>query len=160
MDDPRDVLDRHAAVPDPLRVDDDGRPVLALVEASRVVGTGQGAESGFFQLFLERVAQRLVPLGVATASLVPGRAGIAADEDVMGERRHHRFRSEGMRVERGEEDRRSPLPLIVKTAGRSVKPSPGPGVLARAVQQECRREDGFILNQRTLRFHAGCLHRI
>src|SRR5262249_5580838 len=88
LDDPGHVLGRHAAVPDPLGVDHDGRAVLALIEAARVVGAGERPEAGLLQGLLEGVAQVLLALGVAAAALVAGLADVAADEDMVREGRH------------------------------------------------------------------------
>lgn len=41
LDDARNVVKLHAAVPDALRVNHHGRPVLALVETPRVVCPGK-----------------------------------------------------------------------------------------------------------------------
>ena len=60
--DPGHVIDGDPSVPDPLRINDDGRSVLALLQASRMIRTGQRAEPGVFQFFLEGFAQRLIPL--------------------------------------------------------------------------------------------------
>jgi hypothetical protein len=89
--DPGYVLDRDVAIPDSLGINHDGRPMLALFEAAGMVGADQRAESGLFQLLLERLAQRLLPFGIAAAARVARRTDIAADENVMGERRHGEF---------------------------------------------------------------------
>src|SRR3954469_21003463 len=79
-DDPRHVLDLHPAVPDAQGIDDDRRPVLALLEASRLVRPDQRAQPGLLHLGLECVAEGLFPVGVAAAPLVARGADIAADE--------------------------------------------------------------------------------
>ena len=88
------VLGPDPAVPDPLRVDHHGRPVLALLQAAGVVGTGQGPEPGRLQLSLERIAERLLAVRVAASPFVPGLTDIPAHEDVMGESRHYSIRSD------------------------------------------------------------------
>ena len=84
------VFDLHMPVPDPLGIDDHRRPVLALFEATRVIGPGQDTEPRLFQFLLECVAERLASFGVAAAPLVAGGANVTADEDVLSERRHDR----------------------------------------------------------------------
>ena len=49
FDDPRHVGQLHAAVPDRLRIDDDGRAELALVQAAGGVGPDQRFEAAPLQ---------------------------------------------------------------------------------------------------------------
>jgi hypothetical protein len=65
--------------------------MLALFEASGVIGAREGSESCLFQLFLKRLSQFLLSVGIATSPLVAGRANVAANEDVMSERSHTGF---------------------------------------------------------------------
>jgi hypothetical protein len=71
-----------------LRIDDDGGTELALIEAAGFVGPHQGTEAALLRLGLEQLAQLLRAIGIATAARVAWLAAIAADEDVMRERRH------------------------------------------------------------------------
>jgi hypothetical protein len=87
-DDPGDVLDGDLPVPDSLGINHDGRPVLALIEAARVVGSGQQAETRLPELDLEGILECLGAVGVAATPLVAGLANIAADENVMSKGRH------------------------------------------------------------------------
>jgi hypothetical protein len=88
-DDPGDVLELDAAVPDALGVDDDGRAMLALVETTGVVGPDPSAEAGGFEFFFEGVAQRLVAVRVAATATMTGGALVAANEDVVAECGHN-----------------------------------------------------------------------
>ena len=84
-DDPGDIRERDLAVPDTLRVDHDGRAMLALIETTSVIGPGQRAEPGFPELDLERVAERLAAFGVTTSPFVAGLSNISADKNVVME---------------------------------------------------------------------------
>jgi hypothetical protein len=87
-DDPGHVLDGDPAIPDSLGIDHDGRAMLTLVEAARVIGAGQGAKSRLPQLNLESIFERLETRRVAAAPLVAGFTNVPADEDVVREGRH------------------------------------------------------------------------
>ena len=91
-DDPRDVRDGHVPVPDPLGIDHDGRPVLALVEAAGMIGPGDRPETRLLQLHLEGVLEGLTPFRVAAAPPVAGLADVAADENMMRKCGHIRSR--------------------------------------------------------------------
>jgi hypothetical protein len=80
--DPRHVGDRDAPVPGSLRVNYDRRPVLALVEATGVVGANQRTTARFLEFSLEGITQRLFAVGVATTPLVAGFANIPAHKDM------------------------------------------------------------------------------
>jgi hypothetical protein len=76
----------HVAVPDCLGIDDDVRAVLALVEASGLVGTddrarnsGEGEKT--LELAMEIVASRRIAARARTANGTL----VAADEDVLSE---------------------------------------------------------------------------
>src|SRR5271166_3452990 len=64
-DDPGYVFGGDPAIPDSLGIDHDGRSVLALVEAARMIGPGQGPESGLPELELEGILERLEARRVA-----------------------------------------------------------------------------------------------
>ena len=87
-DDPGNVFDGGPAIPDSLGIDHDGRPVLALVEAARMIGPGQGPESGLPELELEGILERLEARRVAARPLVASVADVTADEYVVREGRH------------------------------------------------------------------------
>lgn len=91
-DDPRNVIDRDMTVPDPLGIDHDCGSMLALFQATRLIGSCQGAEAPFLELFFEGVAEGLRPLGIAAPAFVSGRADVAANENVVSERGHIRSR--------------------------------------------------------------------
>src|SRR5579875_772986 len=86
-DDPWHVLDLDPSVPDPLRINHDRRAVLALLQATCVIGPDQRPEPGLLQLPLERVPKRLPALRITAATPVPGFADIPADKDMMGKGR-------------------------------------------------------------------------
>jgi hypothetical protein len=57
--------------------------VLALIEATGVVGANERAATRPLQLFLEGITQRLFAIGIAAAPLVPGLSNISAHEDMV-----------------------------------------------------------------------------
>ncbi len=87
-DDPGYVFGGDPAIPDSLGIDHDGRSVLALVEAARVIGPGQGPESGLPEFELEGILERLEARRVAATPLVARVADVTADENVVREGRH------------------------------------------------------------------------
>lgn len=87
-DDPGYVFGGDPAIPDSLGIDHDGRSVLALVEAARMIGPGQGPESGLPELELEGILERLEARRVAATPLVARVADVTADENVVREGRH------------------------------------------------------------------------
>jgi len=88
--DPRDVPDLYPTVPDSLGIDDDRWTVLALIEATGVIGPRQATETRGIQLLLERRAQRLSAFWITTAAAMAGVANVAADEDMVRESSHDR----------------------------------------------------------------------
>ena len=72
FDDPRHVLRLHVAVPDFLRIDDHRRAQLALIQAAGRVGSHQRCQVVPLQLFLEAIAEVLLPLGSQQPRLCPG----------------------------------------------------------------------------------------
>lgn len=88
LDDALDVGDLHTAVPDTLRIDDEGGAVLALVEASGVIGACPAREARALELGLERLAELLGTLGIAAAAFMAGLARVTTDEHVVSERWH------------------------------------------------------------------------
>ena len=87
-DDPGYVFGGDPAIPDSLGIDHDGRSVLALVEAARMIGPGQGPESGLPEFELEGILERLEARRVAATPLVARVADVTADENVVREGRH------------------------------------------------------------------------
>ncbi len=87
-DDPGYVFGGDPAIPDTQGIDHDGRSVLALVEAARMIGPGQGPESGLPELELEGILERLEARRVAATPLVARVANVTADENVVREGRH------------------------------------------------------------------------
>ena len=88
MHDLVNVFRCDVAVPDGVGIDDDGGTVLALVEASRLVGADGGAGSGLGQAGLESTLEVAGGGRVATATRMIGWALVAADEDVPDELWH------------------------------------------------------------------------
>jgi len=87
-DDPGYVFGGNPAIPDSLGIDHNRRSVLALVEAARMIGPGQGPESGLPELELESILERLEARRVAATPLVARVADVTADENVVREGRH------------------------------------------------------------------------
>src|SRR6187402_343887 len=65
FNDPRHVRELHAAVPDGLWIDDDGRPQLALIQAAGRVGPHLGFEIAPLKLLLKGAFEFLVAIGIA-----------------------------------------------------------------------------------------------
>jgi hypothetical protein len=83
LDDFVDVGLGDAAVPDVFGIDDDGRPLLALIEAAGLVGANAAIDAALGQRLLEGLLQRLGSGRIAAAARVAGLTAIAADEDVF-----------------------------------------------------------------------------
>ena len=75
-------------VPDRFRIDHDIRPVLALVEASGLIGAHSSFESAFGEFLLEQLLQPGFGGGIATSSGMACRALVSADKDVFFELWH------------------------------------------------------------------------
>jgi hypothetical protein len=88
LDNAGNVGDLHAAVPDGLRIDDDRRAELALVEAAGGVGANLRLEIAALELLLEGAPQLLVAVRIATAPAAVFVALVDSDEDVVGEGGH------------------------------------------------------------------------
>src|SRR5205814_5027278 len=88
FDDPRDVGELDAAVPDGLRINHDGRTELALIEAAGRIGSHQRLEAAALDFFLEGLAQRLAAVSVTTAAAVARLAAVGANENVVRELGH------------------------------------------------------------------------
>src|SRR5690606_32314953 len=78
LDDPGNVFDGDAAVPDPLGIDHDRRAMLALFEAAGVIGTGGAGQSRTFDLLFEGRSKPARSLRIAAASTMAGLPDIAA----------------------------------------------------------------------------------
>ena len=90
-DDLGDVFDFDPAVPDGFRVDDDGRAVLALLEASGLVDTDAGYEAGGFHGVFEGSVELTLAVGCAGGTRAARLADVRTDEDVAFE-----FRQSGL----------------------------------------------------------------
>ena len=88
VDDLVNIGQGHMPVPDSIRINHDVGTVLALVEASSLVGTNFSFQSVRRQFLLEGQLQLRMARGVATASRMPRRALISADKDVPLKLRH------------------------------------------------------------------------
>lgn len=88
FDDLVDVGLGDVSVPDGFRIDDDVRPVLALIQASGLVGADAAFESALGQLLLEEFLQLGFGRGIAASARIACRALVPANEDVMFEFRH------------------------------------------------------------------------
>jgi hypothetical protein len=78
----------NVAVPDGLGIHDDRRSVLALIEASGLVGADTALESAFGEFLFEELLQSGFSCGVAASAGIRRRALISADEDVLLKFRH------------------------------------------------------------------------
>src|SRR5579863_6884446 len=76
------------AVPDGVGVNDDVGPVLALIEASRLVGADPALQTALGQLLLEEFLQAGFGGGIAAAARMACGALVSADEDVLFEFGH------------------------------------------------------------------------
>ncbi len=90
LDDLRDVVDGDVAVPDLLGVHDHRDPVLALIEAPRVVGADLLGEPALGERLLQPIPDLGAPAGLAAPLGVLRRALVDAHEDVTLEARHPR----------------------------------------------------------------------
>jgi hypothetical protein len=87
-DDFFDVMFGDMAVPDGVGINDDGGSVLALVEASGLVGPNGVANAVLGQDFLKLFLELAVGIGVAAATGMVFVALVGADKDVFFKFRH------------------------------------------------------------------------
>jgi len=76
------------AVPDCVRVDDDVRAVLALIEAARMIGADFAFEAALGEFLLEEFLQIGFRGGIAASTRMARRALVAADENMFFELGH------------------------------------------------------------------------
>ncbi len=91
IDDFVHVVFGHMSIPDGVRVDDNIRAVLALVEAAGLVGADFAFQAAFSQLLFEELLQAGLGGGIAAPAWVPRRALITTDKDVLIELWHGVF---------------------------------------------------------------------
>lgn len=89
LDDSGHVFGCDAAVENPLRINCDGRPVFALFQTARFVGT----DIGMSKILLAKTGLECGPQGFAsiritTTTMMIGRSPVAADEDMVRKGRH------------------------------------------------------------------------
>src|SRR5215831_4689150 len=82
------VFGRHMSIPHRLGINDDSRPQLALIEASRLVHPQNALCAPQRKLRFEHAVQLRFSGGIAAAARVPCFALIRADENVLIEFRH------------------------------------------------------------------------
>jgi len=82
-----------------LRIDHHDGTMLALVEATRLIGPRGRGDSSFFQLAFESLTKRLTAIGVAASPGMAGDSSVTADEQVMTEGGHGRSGRFGSRNE-------------------------------------------------------------
>jgi hypothetical protein len=87
-DDFLDVIFGDMAVPDGVGINDDSGSVLALVEASGLVGADGVTNAVLGQDFLELLLEFAVSVGVAAATGMVFGALVGADKDVLSKLRH------------------------------------------------------------------------
>lgn len=88
FDDSRNIFDFDVPVENALRVNRDARPVLALIQAPRRVGSHQWPQPARFDLGLEGVPQGFRTIRITTPARVVGSTLIAADKKMMREGGH------------------------------------------------------------------------
>jgi hypothetical protein len=88
VDDLVDVGFGNVSVPDGVGVDDDVRAVLALIEASGLVGADAAFQSTLGEFLLEKFLEPGFGGGIATSAGMACGALVSADEDVFFEFRH------------------------------------------------------------------------
>lgn len=88
LDDLVDIGGAHAPVPNGVRVDDDGRAMLALVETSRHVGAHAFLQSAQCEFLLELKLQLRLCLRIAAAARMARITLVTADKQVPFELRH------------------------------------------------------------------------
>lgn len=76
------------AVPDLLRIDDDGRSELALIEAAGLVGANAAGQAAAFEFRFEDLAELLTSLVGTAAARMSRLASITTDEEMALEQRH------------------------------------------------------------------------
>src|SRR4030095_131267 len=88
LDDLEGILGRGNPVPDRLRINDDGRPLGALIETSGRIGPHFSLKASFFNLFFKKFANGLRALGGAAAPGVGRVPLVGADKDVFFKEGH------------------------------------------------------------------------
>jgi hypothetical protein len=86
VDDFGGVFQADVAVPDGLRIDDNGMAMLALIEAAGLVDADAGAEAGSLNELLDGSVEFALAVGVARGARGVGGAGVGADKDVAFKR--------------------------------------------------------------------------
>jgi hypothetical protein len=88
LDDLFGIGQSHVAIPNGFGINDHCRTVLALVEASRLVGAYGSADTSDGEKALELLVESSGAGRIATATRVSYRSLVAADEDVFVELGH------------------------------------------------------------------------
>jgi hypothetical protein len=83
LDDLLGILRLYVAIPDGLRVDDDGWAMLALVEAAGLVDANRATEAGGLGKLLQLGVQFALSVGGARGARGAFRTGVVAYEDVV-----------------------------------------------------------------------------
>ena len=78
----RGIFGLHVSIPNSLGINDDGGPVLALVQAARFVDADASGEAGSLGLLLKSGVNGAVAVGSAGRTWCAGRTGIGTDKDV------------------------------------------------------------------------------
>jgi hypothetical protein len=95
------VSQSDSAVPDRFGIDHEIRPMLALVQASRLVGTHSALQTALGQFLLEQLLQLGLLRWITTSPGMSWRAQVPADENVALEFRHTNIVQEWRRVALG-----------------------------------------------------------
>jgi hypothetical protein len=82
-DNPRNIRQCDAPVPNPLRVNDNGRAMLALIEATCVIRPRQQTDPRSLDLDLERVPQGLFSFWITATPFMAGFSNIAAYKNMV-----------------------------------------------------------------------------
>jgi hypothetical protein len=88
LDDFVEVSFGDVSVPDGIRIDHDIRTVLALIEATGLIGAHFALKAAFREFLLEQLLQLRLAAGIAASPRASRRALVAAHENVFFEFRH------------------------------------------------------------------------
>jgi len=77
------IFSPHASIPNTFRINHNGRPMFALIQATSAVGANSRFQSACRQLFLKKQLQAAKPFRVATTSGVLRRTLVGADKNMM-----------------------------------------------------------------------------
>lgn len=83
LNDPGHIFNTDSAIPDGLRIDHHNRAKLALVQAARLIGSDGSPNTCSLQFDAKGITERLVAFKVTTATRMPWRSCISANENMV-----------------------------------------------------------------------------